>query len=140
MSNTAIGTIAVMMLAILVLVTLAIVILRPKKQDKLEQTVENKKYEVDIDSLLHIVSDKQSSKNQIESALLTLASSLKFPPKNTSSKNEQEKYLNFILLLTAHKNADAGLITYMDKELKLKNPSYENEIDVYIKKGLDSRQ
>lgn len=48
-------------------------------------------------------------------------------------------YLNFILLNAYHKNADAKLIAFMDEELKIPNPEYKTEIDIYENEGIHQR-
>ena len=48
-------------------------------------------------------------------------------------------YLNFVLLVASHRNADAKLIAFMDEELKKANPEYKHEIDIYENEGINQR-
>ena len=48
-------------------------------------------------------------------------------------------YLNFVLLVASHRNADAKLIAFMDDVLKNANPLYKKEIDIYENEGINQR-
>ena len=67
----------------------------------------------------------------------TFSSNFRLPPKKDGIAPEDAKeYLNFILAIASHKNADAKLIAFMTNELKKKNPEYAREIDAYEQKGM----
>ncbi len=143
MSKIAIVSIVVVVLAMVILIALLLVLTKTnQKQKKTEKKQEIQEQEViKIDDLLDIVANKNSTKNELSSALLKLSTSLPFPPKTktTTLDSEQKKYLSFVLLLSSHKNADAKLIAHMDKELKIKNPAYKKEIDIYENEGINNR-
>lgn len=94
-----------------------------------------------LDDLLFIVSRRSSSKSELSSAAIEFVRKLPFPKKESSKVPENAKeYLNFILLLASHKNTDAKLIAFVNKELKKRNPSYIKEIDIYEDQGIRQRK
>ena len=63
-----------------------------------------------------------------------------FPKKTKGIAPKSAKiYLNFVLLVASHHNADAKLIAFMDEELKKANPDYKREIDLYENEGINQR-
>ncbi len=144
MSSTAIISIIIIVLAIILLVALLMLLLKPPKVKKVKtktQKTDTKTPPVTIENLLSVVANQNSSKDEITKALLELTRNISFPPKKSQMLNsEQKKYLNFVLLFSSHKNADAKLIAYMNKELKAKNPSYEKEIELYENEGIENRR
>lgn len=99
------------------------------------------KEQISFNSLLDIVANKNSSKDELFSALKIFTDKFNIPAKqNGKIPNEAKAYLSFILLLASHTNADAKLIAFMNNELKKKNPSYANEIDLYEEQGKARRR
>ncbi|EKU12523.1 hypothetical protein CSUNSWCD_463 [Campylobacter showae CSUNSWCD] len=91
---------------------------------------------ITLDDLLAVANDPGTSKNKLFSILRTFSSNFRLPPKKDGVAPEDAKeYLNFILAIASHKNADAKLIAFMTNDLKKKNPEYAREIDVYEQKG-----
>ena len=63
------------------------------------------------------------------------------PAKNNQvMPKEANNYINFIILICSHKNSDAKLISFLDKEAKKKNPSYIVEIEESEKIGIENRK
>jgi len=92
---------------------------------------------ITLDDLLAVANDPGTSKNKLFSILRTFYSNFRLPPKKDGIAPEDAKeYLNFILAIASHKNADAKLIAFMTNELKKKNPEYAREIDAYEQKGM----
>ena len=90
-----------------------------------------------LDDLLAVANDPGTSKNKLFAILRTFSSNFRLPPKKDGVAPEEAKeYLNFILAIASHKNADAKLIAFMTNELKKKNPEYAREIDAYEQKGM----
>lgn len=58
-----------------------------------------------------------------------------FPSKRTTAPKSAKVYLNFVLLVASHRNADAKIIAFMDSELKKSNPEYKKEITIFMKIG-----
>lgn len=97
--------------------------------------------QISFNSLLDIAANKSSTKDELFSALKTFADKFSIPPKQKGKiPNEAKAYLSFVLLLASHTNADAKLIAFMNNELKKKNPSYANEIDLYEEQGKARRR
>ena len=104
----------------------------PSKQEEKELTLQD---------LIDIASNPKSDKNDLFAALKIFAASFKIPPKqNGKASSDAKAYLNFITILTSHKNADAKLIAFMSNELKKKNPEYVAEIDYCEQLGTSKRK
>jgi hypothetical protein len=98
------------------------------------------KREVTIKEMVELVARKNTSRDDLKKAIDTVRKSLPFPKKNKHKlPNGIKVYLNFVLLVASHKNADAKLIAYMDRELKKANPQYTTEIDIYENEGFQER-
>ncbi len=98
----------------------------------------NKK--VTIKDMSEIAARRTSSSEDLKKAINLVAKDLPFPKKIKYKLPKDIKiYLNFVLLIASHKNADAKLIAYMDKELKKTNDEYRTEIDIYENEGLRER-
>lgn len=112
-----------------------------EKQKNLDEIDEVANENSRLDDLLFIVSRRSSSKSELSSAAIEFVRKLPFPKKESSKVPENAKeYLNFILLLASHKNTDAKLIAFVNKELKKRNPSYIKEIDIYEDQGIRQRK
>ncbi len=100
----------------------------------------DKKKKSSIEQMLEIAANRNSSKNDLTNAIIKVAKELTFPPKIKGKMPKDAKlYLNFVLLITSHKNSDAKLIAFMDYELKKVNKAYSTEIDIYENEGLRQR-
>jgi hypothetical protein len=93
-----------------------------------------------IEQMLEIAANRNSTKNDLTNAILKVVKELPFPQKTKGKMPKNAKlYLNFVLLVTSHKSADAKLIAFMDFELKKVNKAYSTEIDIYENEGLRQR-
>ncbi len=100
---------------------------------------EEKKYT--IKEMVEIAARRDSTKEDLKRAVDIVSKKLKFPKKDKYKVPEIAKiYLNFILLVSSHRNADAKLIAYMDAVLKAANPEYTKEIDIYENEGFRERK
>ncbi|QKF91841.1 fatty-acid--CoA ligase [Campylobacter sp. CCUG 57310] len=96
---------------------------------------------INLNSLLDIVANKSSTKDELFGALKIFTDKFSIPAKQKGKiPNEAKAYLSFILLLASHSNADAKLIAFMNNELKKKNPTYANEIELYEEQGKARRR
>ena len=103
-----------------------------------QQLVAKKRFT--IKDMTEIAARKSSTTAELKKAIDVVKNDLKFPPKkNSKFPKDIKTYLNFVLLISSHKNADAKLIAYMDKELKKANPRYLTEIDIYENEGFKER-
>ncbi|MDO5046137.1 fatty-acid--CoA ligase [Campylobacter sp.] len=94
-----------------------------------------------LNALIDIAANKNSSKDELFTALKIFADKFQIPPKqNAKTPNEAKAYLSFVLLIASNPNADAKLIAFMSNELKKKNPTYANEIDLYEEQGRSRRR
>ncbi|WP_331775505.1 hypothetical protein [Sulfurospirillum sp. 1612] len=93
-----------------------------------------------IKDMNEIAASRKSTREDLQKAVDMVISDFPFPKKVKYKLPKGIKvYLNFILLVASHKNADAKLIAYMDENLKEKNPQYITEIDIYENQGLKER-
>lgn len=131
---------------IIILISLIIFVIFLTKKDKgvKEPEVQNiqkeQKNGIGINEILEIVSNPATSKNQLFNAARILFKEFSIPPKvNGEIPDSAKPFFSFILLLASHPNADAKLISYVNLEMKSKNPSYSSEIDSYEEQGISSR-
>ena len=93
-----------------------------------------------IEELIELVAKRTTSKNDLTAAILKASKECPFPKKTKGIAPKSAKvYLNFVLLIASHHNADAKLIAFMDEELKKANPDYKTEIDIYESEGIHQR-
>ncbi len=105
-------------------------------QDRAFQVVNR----IAIEELIELVAKRTTSKNDLTAAILKASKECPFPKKTKGIAPKSAKvYLNFVLLIASHHNADAKLIALMDEELKKANPDYKTEIDIYGSEGIHQR-
>ena len=94
-----------------------------------------------IEKLEELASDNSLSKNELFDLVKVFADKFSIPAKKDKSvPKEASNYINFIILICSHQNADAKLISFLDKEAKKKNPSYVAEIEDSEKIGIENRK
>jgi len=128
----------------IVLISLFIVVANLQKTVVVEVThthaQEEKARKIAIEALIDIVAQRTSSRNDLTNAILKAAQECPFPVKEKGVAPKISKvYLNFVLLVASHRNADAKLIAFMDEELKKANPEYKREIRMYENEGMNQR-
>ena len=135
---------AVVTVIIIILISLVIVFVNLQKSaiakvlEKQKEESEQKK--LTIEALVELVAKRATSKNDLTLAILEVAKNCPFPKKIKGiSPKSAKMYLNFVLLISSHKNADAKLIAFMDEQLKNTNPDYKTEIDIYEGEGIHQR-
>ena len=137
--------IAIIVVIAIVLISLFIVVVNLQKTVVVEVTHHTKEQEekaqkIAIEALVELVAKRTTSRNDLVAAILRASKECPFPPKEKGVSPKAAKvYLNFILLVASHRNADAKLIAFMDEELKKANPDYKQEIDVYENEGINQR-
>ncbi|AQW82694.1 hypothetical protein [Campylobacter pinnipediorum] len=107
---------------------------------KEENNNQNTKKQNTITDVVELVSDDSLTRKEL---FLLCEAFLKhnFPSKNGSGVPDSAKeYLNFILLIASHKNADAKIISFLNTEAKKKNPEYASDIERYESLGLQQRK
>ena len=86
-------------------------------------------------------SDKTLSKNELFELIQIFGEKFIIPAKkNQIAPKEASNYINFIILICSHQNADAKLISFLDKEAKKKNPSYVAEVEDSERIGIENRK
>ena len=137
-----IGIVAVILI---VVISLFIVVANLQKtvvikvNDTKSSTAEEKA-KTRIEEMVEIAAKRTSSKNDLTSAILKVAQECPFPEKIKGAAPKKAKiYLNFVLLVASHREADAKLIAFMDDELKRANPHYRTEIDIYENEGIHQK-
>ena len=94
-----------------------------------------------IEKLEELASDKTLSKNELFELIQIFGEKFIMPAKkNQVAPKEASNYINFIILICSHENADAKLISFLDKEAKKKNPSYVAEIEDSERIGIENRK
>lgn len=146
MKNTILLSVIIILLGIIIcLVIFAIknknisTVIRKNKLNKNKKTKDQNK-QSEIISLIKTATNQNLEKDEIKK-LVQIFLSLNFPLKNGNKiTKEAENYLNFILLISSHKNADAKIISHLSIESKKKNTSYSQEIEEYEEIGISSRK
>lgn len=129
----------------IVLISLFIVVANLQKTVVIESptpTPEQKEKEqkIAIEALIEIAAKRTSTRNELANAIIRAAKDCPFPVKEKGVAPKVSKiYLNFVLLIASHRNADAKLIAFMDEELKKTNSEYKREIDLYENEGINQR-
>lgn len=129
----------------IVLISLFIVVANLQKTVVIESptpTSEQKEKEqkIAIEALIEIAAKRTSTRNELANAIIRAAKDCPFPVKEKGVAPKVSKiYLNFVLLIASHRNADAKLIAFMDEELKKTNSEYKREIDLYENEGINQR-
>jgi len=136
--------IAIVAVILIILISLFIVVANLQKTVIVHvgpQEVEKEKArKIAIEALIEIAAQRMSTRNDLTEAILKVAKECHFPPKTRGVAPKSAKvYLNFVLLISSHRNADAKLIAFMDEELKKVNPEYKREIDIYENEGMQQR-
>jgi len=136
---------AIVAVIAIVLISLFIVVANLQKtvvihvKDSTPKEVEEAR-RVAIEELIELVAKRATSKNDLTAAILKASKECPFPKKTKGIAPKSAKiYLNFVLLIASHHNADAKLIAFMDEELKKANPDYKTEIDIYESEGIHQR-
>ncbi len=135
--------VAVVVVIAVVFVSLLVVVANSQKKVIVEVKKSEDRKSKDkttIEMLCEIATKRNATKTELTDAILKAAKECPFPAKVKGVAPKSAKvYLNFILLVASHRNADAKLIAYMDTELKKANPDYKQEIDIYENEGINQR-
>lgn len=132
--------VGVAVLIVFIMIVVFLNIAKSKKKNTPTQQKETEK-KLTIDTLIDIARDSDTTKNELFQCVKIVLESFPFPSKQKSTvTNEGRKYLNFISLVTSHKNSDAKLIAFMNTEFKKKNPDYAREIELYEESGIRDRR
>ena len=137
--------IAVVVLIVVIIFVVLILILKNNNKTVIitKETIKKPGYhkkKLTIKDMTEIAAKRNSTREDLKKAIDFVKNNIPFPKKNQYKLPKNIKiYLNFVLLVASHKNADASLIAYLDKELKKTNPEYTTEIDIYENEGLRER-
>ena len=107
-----------------------------------KQTTQQKEDEpkITLEDLLIIVSDKDSTQEEIAKASLYFIQKFPIPAKNRGRvPSDAIPYLKFVSLVSGHKKSDAKLISYLTNELDKQHAEYIAEIEEYKNMGLRAR-
>jgi len=135
---------AIVAVIAIVIISLFIVVANLQKTVVIEtipnQVEQEKARKIAIEAMVEIAAKRNSTRNDLTNAILQVAKDCPFPEKQKGMTPKIAKvYLNFVLLVASHRNADAKLIAFMDEELKKANPEYKHEIDIYENEGINQR-
>jgi len=132
----------VSILAILLLILLFIPDTKKKEvKRKVKKADVKASVETDLESLVEIIRDKSSTKDELTEALdLILKYHGSIHAKLGIRTHPDFKiYSEIILRICRHPNTSKNIILKFDRELEAKNPSYKREINDALSKGLNSR-
>ena len=106
------------------------------KISKVKETLQT-----DLDSLLEVIRDKNSTKEELKEALdLVLKYHGSIHDKlGVRTHPDFEIYSEIMLRICRHPHTSKNIILKFDRELEAKNPSYKREINDALSKGLNSR-
>ena len=130
---------------VLLIVAVCVLVYLLLKNKTHQATPSNKivsvKEEITIEKLEKLAGDNSLSKNELFELIQIFIEKFNIPPKNNQTMpREANNYINFIILICSHKNANAKLISFLDKEAKKKNPSYVVEIENSERVGIENRK
>ena len=131
---------------LLIIIFLVFIVVFYFMKKPVQNTIKTKKKtkpvskKITIEEMVEIAANKNSTKNDLNNAIMDVAKKLPFPKKIKGRLPEKAKvYLNFVLLVASHKQADAKLIAFSNTQLKKANKEYSTEIDIYENEGLRQR-
>lgn len=105
-----------------------------KETEKLSQDAKTK-------ALCEIVSNRMASHEEINAAITQLLGEHKMPKKDGKQvPNGAMNHLIFVLLTASHKNTTSQMLSRLTDSLKLQNPEYINEINLYENEGFSKRK
>ena len=137
--------IAIIIAIVVIIFIVLIVIVKNNNRVIIKTTVIDKKKNSykktsTIKEMVEIAARRDSSEKNLKDAIDIVAKELPFPKKIKHRLPKEAKiYLNFVLLIASHRKCDAKMIAYMDKAIKLSNPEYTREVDIYENEGLRDR-
>jgi hypothetical protein len=106
----------------------------PVKKTEPEAPVKKAPPKLAFDVLEAIVFDRGSSKEVLQEAVEAIARDYGQVHATTLAR-----YTHIIVKLCRHPNTDKRIIVDFDKSLRKQNPNLKIELDMALKKGLDSR-
>jgi len=111
------------------------------KKSKEIKTVQNQEQKVDLNSLLAVIKNKNTSSKKLQETLeLILKHHGKIHKKlGVRAHPDFDIYKNIFILICRHPNINKNIIVNFDKELIKQNPHYKTEINEALAKGLNAR-
>lgn len=111
------------------------------KKSKKIKTVQSQKQKIDLNSLLAVIKNKNTSTKKLQETLkLILQHHGKIHKKlGVRVHPDFNIYKNIFIFICRHPNIDKNTIVNFDKELVKLNPHYKAEIDEALAKGLNAR-
>ncbi|QFR50340.1 hypothetical protein FJR48_11625 [Sulfurimonas lithotrophica] len=131
---------------VIILGGLLFILLKPSNTKKTKtiniKSSDKSKQKIDLNSLRHIIRNRNSSKAQLSEAVdLVIKHHGKIPDKMGLRLNPQfDVYMEMMISLCRHKNATKDIVLKFDRELTRGNPDYKSEINDAVTKGLNSRK
>lgn len=126
-----------------ILIFLFVVPSNKKKPEpkKVAPVAKNEKPKTDMNSLRTILRNRNTSASKLEETLDLVIKHHGTIHKKLGSRTHPDfdAYMEILLVICRHKNTSKDIILKFDRELARKNPTYKQEINEAVKKGLDSR-
>jgi len=113
----------------------------PIKQKSKPTPVKKSEGKISFEKIAEIFANKKSTKEELAENIEQL---IKYHGKIHTKLGDLahpdfKRYLNVIMALCSHPQADKNLIVALDHKLKAKNPKYTMEIDDAVNKGIAKR-
>jgi len=130
----------------LLLLILVIVYIRGSKKSKVQNTIKKNTPTIMVapptfKMLQAIISNQKSSSVELEDAVKNVIEYYGIiPAKEGIHPNKLfKKYAQLIITVCRHKNTNSKIVLLFDRELQKKNPTYEQNIEEMLQRGLNSR-
>ena len=117
---------------ILAIIAIIVVLKSSKKNQKISTNVKQNesKKEIDFQELIKIVSNKNTSSNDVLNALILFNKYFRIDDKHAHD------YLIFLSKCLTHKNVNKSIFQYYHNEVKKNNEKYKTELDAIEMKAL----
>jgi hypothetical protein len=130
----------------LLLLILVIIYIRGSKKPKVRSTIKKNAPTTVVapptfKMLQAIISNQKSSSAELEDALKNVIKYYGIIPKKEGIHPNKifKKYAKLIITVCRHKNTNSKIVLLFDRELRKKNPTYEQNIEEMLQRGLNSR-
>ena len=132
----------VMILGILVCILLLPTKSKQKKQEIVEENLEDSEMDdANFDDLRNIIKDKKSSTQELESALDLIIKRHGTMRKKLGVRAhpDSDVYMDIMFRICRHPNTNKKIILKYNHDLEKLNPTYAKEINDALMRGLNSR-
>lgn len=114
---------------------------KKENKDPVADTEPKKKVEYSFEELMAIIKKRSSTTEELQFAIENIVKSYGSiaPKMGIRVHDEFYIYSELIIRVCHHPNITKEQVLYLDRELRAKNPKYEQELNDSLTKGLNSR-